>query len=194
MMPDDMRNSTPRKPARDAAGEMARTVRDAAEASQQASRRGEEAVRQTPERASENTSRIASDAADASQQVAKRSAEQFDQMVSRQFEASQEATRHVQQNLDVLMQVGGVLTTGFQSILQEWANYAQSAARRNVDGVNSLLRAGTLQDLASAQSDLLVSEIQILLDSSVRISEVTAGLARDAAQGISDRARQVERY
>jgi hypothetical protein len=189
-MPDDMRNSTPRKPARDAAGEVARTVHDAAEASQQASRRSEEAVRQTAERASKNASRIASDAADASQHMAKRSAEQFDQMVSRQFEASQEATRHVQQNLDVLMQVGGVLAGGFQSTLREWADYAQSAARRNVDGVNSLLRARTLQDLASAQSDLLVSEIQILLNSSVRISEVTAGLARDAAQGISDRTRQ----
>jgi hypothetical protein len=190
MMPDDMRNSTPRKSARDAASEVARTVRDAAEASQQASRRGEEAVCQTAERASETASRIASDAADASQQVAKRSAEQFDQMVSRQFEASQEATRHVQQNLDVLMQVGGVLATGFQSILREWADYAQTAARRNVDGVNRLLRARTPQDLASEQSDLLVSELQLLLDSSVRISEVTAGLARDAAQGISDRTRQ----
>ena len=193
-MPDDMRNSTPRKSARDAAGEVARTVRDAAEASQQASRRSGEAVRQTAERANENASRIASDAADASQQVAKRSAKQFDQMVSRQFEASQEATRHVQQNLDVLMRVGGVLTDGFQSILREWADYAQTAARRNVDGVNSLLRARTLQDLASVQSDLLALQLQLLLDSSVRISEVTAGLARDAAQGINDRTRQAERH
>jgi hypothetical protein len=146
------------------------------------------------ERANENASRIAGDAANASQQVVKRSAEHFDQMVTRQFEVSQEAARYVQQNLDVLMQVGGVLTSGFQSILREWANYAQTAARRNVDGINSLLRARTLQDLASAQSDLLVSELQLLLDRSVRISEVTAGLARDAAQGISDRARQAERH
>src|SRR3954447_775025 len=194
MMPDDTGKGSPRKEVRDAASQMARTVRDAAEASRPTSRSGGEAIRQTPERASETASRIASDAADASQQVAKRSAEQFDQMVTRQFEASQEATRHVQQNLDVLMQVGGVLAGGFQSIVREWADYAQTAARRNVDGVNSLLRARTPQDLASAQSDLLVSELQLLLDHSVRISEVTAGLARDAAQGISDRARQAERH
>ena len=77
------------------------------------------------------------------------------------------------------MQVGGVLAGGFQSILREWADYAQTAARRNVDGVNSLMRARTPQDLASAQSDLLVSEIQLLLDSSIKISEATAHLARD---------------
>ena len=203
MMPDDMGKGTPRKEARDAAGEMARTirdadagrksVRDAAEASREASRSGGEAIRQTAERASETASRIASDAADASQQMAKRSAEQFDQMFTRQIEASQEVTRHAQQNLDVLMQVGGVLAGGFQSILREWADYAQSAARRNVDGVNSLMRARTLQDLASAQSDLLASELHLLLDSSVRISEATARLARDAAQGISDRTQQAQR-
>ena len=190
-MPDDTGKSTPRKEVRDAAGEMART--DAAEASRQTSRRGGEAIRQTAERASGTASRVAGDAADASQQVAKRSAEQFDQIFTRQFEASQEVIRHAQQNLDVLMQVGGVLAGGFQSILREWADYAQTAARRNVDGVNSLMRARTPQDLASAQSDLLVSEIQLLLDSSVKISEATAHLARDAAQTINDRTRQAER-
>jgi hypothetical protein len=191
MMPDDTGKGIPRKEVRDAAGEMART--DAAEASRQTSRRGGEAIRHKVERASGTASRIAGDAADASQQVAKRSAEQFDQMVTRQFEASQEVIRHAQQNLDVLMQVGGVLAGGFQSILREWADYAQSAARRNVDGVNNLMRARTLQDLASAQSDLLTSEIQLLLNSSAKISEVTAGLARDAAHGISDCTRQAQR-
>ena len=124
--------------------------------------------------------------------MAKRSAEQFDQMFTRQIEASQEVTRHAQQNLDVLMQAGGVLAGGFQSILREWTDYAQSAVQRNVDGVNSLMRARTVQDLASAQSDLLASELQLLLDSSVRISEATARLARDAAQGINDRTQQAQ--
>jgi hypothetical protein len=91
------------------------------------------------------------------------------------------------------MQVGGVLAGGFQSILREWADYAQTTARRNVDGVNNLMRARTLQDLASAQSDLLASEFQLLLNSSVKISEVTARLARDAAQDNSDRTRQAQR-
>jgi hypothetical protein len=191
MMPDDMGKSTPRKEVRDAVGEMARI--DAAEASWQTSRGGGEAIRQTAERTSGIASRVAGDAADAGQQVAKRSAEQFDQIFTRQFETSQEVIRHAQQNLDVLMRVGGLLAGGFQSILREWADYAQTAARRNVDGVNSLMRARTPQDLAAAQSDLLVSELQLLLDSSVKISEVTAHLARDAAQGIGARTRQAER-
>jgi len=147
----------------------------------------------TAERVSGAVSRTAGDAAEASQQVTERSAEQFGQMFTRQIEVSQEVTRHAQQNLDVVMQAGGVLAGGFQSILREWTDYAQSAVQRNVDGVNSMMRARTVQDLASAQSDLLTSEIQLLLNSSARISEATARLARDAARSISDRTQQAQR-
>jgi hypothetical protein len=199
MMPNEMGKGAPRKEASDAAGEVARTsrdtdvgrknVRDAAEAGQETIRSGGEAIGKTTERAGEAISQIAGDA---SQQMAKRAAEQFDQMFTRRIEVSQEVARHAQQNLEVLMQAGGVLASGFQSILREWADYAQSAVQRNVDGVNSLMRARTVQDLASAQSDLLASELRLLLDSSVRISEATARLARDAAQGINDRTRQAQ--
>ena len=202
-MPNDMGKGIPRTGASTVGGEVARTsrdaeasrksVRDAAEAGRDAIRSGGQAIGQTTERASETASRITGKAADASQQTAKRSAKQFDQMLTRQIEASQEITRHAQRNLDVLMQAGGVLAGGFQSILREWTDYAQSAAQRNVEGVNSLMRARTVQDLASAQSNLLTSEIQLLLDSSVRISEATARLARDAARGISDRTQQAQR-
>ena len=54
------------------------------------------------------------------------------------------------------------------------------------------MRARTLQDLARAQSDPLTAEIHLLLDSSARISEATARLARDAARSISDRTQQVQ--
>ena len=198
-MPNEMGKGTPRKEASDAAGEVARTsrdtdvgrknVRDAAEAGRETIRSGGEAIGKTTERTGEAISQIAGDA---SQQMAKRAAEQFDQMFTRRIEVSQEVARHAQQNLEVLMQAGGVLASGFQSILREWADYAQSAIQRNIDGANSLMRARTLQDLASAQSDLLASELRLLLDSSVRISEATARLARDAAQGINDRTRQAQ--
>jgi hypothetical protein len=200
MMPDDTGKGSPRKEVRDAASEMARTsrdadagrksVREAAETSREAIRSGGEAIRQTPERASGTASRIASDAAGASQQVTQQSAEQFGQMFTRQIEASQEVARHAEQNLDVLMQAGGVLAGGFQSIMQEWTDYTQKAVRRNIDGVSSIMRARTVQDLASAQSDLLTSELHLLLDSSIRISEATARLAGDAAQRINNRTRQ----
>jgi hypothetical protein len=202
MMPNSTEKATLRQETRDAGGEMERTirnadasrksVRDAAEASRETSRGGE-AIGETAERASETMSRIASDAADASQQMAERAAEEFGQMFTRRIEASKEILQHTQQNLDVLMRVGGVLAGGSQSILSEWADYAQSAMQCNIDGVNSLMRARTLQDLASAQSDLLALELRLLLNSGVRISEATTRFARDAAQCINDRTQQAQR-
>jgi hypothetical protein len=202
MMPNSIGKATLRQETRDAGGEMERTirnadasrksVRDAAEASRETSRGGE-AIGETAERASETMSRIASDAADASQQMAERAAEEFGQMFTRRIEASKEILQHTQQNLDVLMRVGGVLAGGSQSILSEWADYAQRAMQCNIDGVNSLMRARTLQDLASAQSDLLASELHLLLNSGVRISEATTRFARDAAQCINDRTQQAQR-
>ena len=101
-------------------------------------------------------------------------------------------------SLEALIAEQGVAQTAtfdrlFRSGADWWADYAQSAIQRNVDGVNSLLRARTLQDLASAQSDLLASELHLLLNSSVRISEATTRLARDAAQSINDRPQQAQR-
>jgi len=199
-----MGKGSPRKGAVDAGGEMARTirdaadagrksVRDAAEASRQTSRSGGEAMRQTTERAGETASRIADDAADASQQMAGRAAEQFGWMFTGQIEASQEVTRHAQQNLDVMMRVGAVLAGGLQSILREWTDYAQGAAQRNVDRINGMMRVQSPQDLASAQGDLLASEIHLLLNSSARISEATAQFAKDAAQCIEEHTEQAQR-
>jgi len=162
-----------------------KSVRDAA-ASWEAHRSGE-TIGKPPERASEAVARIVSEAADASQQMVERAAEEFDQMLIWRIEASKEMIQTTLQNLDVMMRVGSVLAGGSQAILSEWADYAQSAMQRNIDGVNSLMRTHTLQDLASAQSDLLTSELQLLLNSSVRISEATTRLAKDAAQSINDR-------
>jgi len=198
MMPDDMRKGIPRREASTVGGEVAktvheteasrRTVRDAAEASAGTASRSLEASREIV-RGGEAVSRIASDAADTSQQAA----EQFSQMFTGRIGDYQEIFLHVQQNLDVLMQVGGVVVGGLPSIVQEWTGYAQSAVQHNIDGVNSMMRVRSLEDLTSAQSDLMTSQIRLLLNSSVKISEAAARLARDAAQSIDNRTRQAQR-
>jgi hypothetical protein len=189
MMPDSSGKTSFRKEAIDAGDEVERFIRDAAETLRDTSR-GVDAAAQTTERASEAMAQVASDAADASRRMVEQAAEEYSQMVTRRIEASKEIIQHTQQSLDIMMQVGTVLAGGSQSIMREWADYARSAMQCNIDGINSMMRAHTLQDLASAQSDLLTSEIHLLLNSSVRISEATARLAKDAAQGINDRTPQ----
>ena len=133
---------------------------------------------------------LVSNAADASQQVAQRSADEANQISTQRIEAAREVVSRTQQNLDVMLQTGSRLAGGFQAVLREWADYTRNAVQCNVDGVNSILRARTLQELMAAQSDLLNAEVQVMLTSSVRISEATARVAKDVAQSIGERTQQ----
>jgi hypothetical protein len=74
--------------------------------------------------------------------------------------------------------------------MQEWADYTRKATQCHIDGMNSILRARTPQDLVVAQSDLLNAEMRVMLNSSVKIAEATARVAKEASQSISERTHQ----
>jgi len=75
-------------------------------------------------------------------------------------------------------------------IMREWADYTRNAMQCNIDGMNSIMSARTPQDLMAAQRELLNAEVQVVLNSSVRISEAMLRVAKDAAQSIDERTRQ----
>ena len=88
-----------------------------------------------------------------------------------------------------MIQTGVKLADGFQAIMREWADYTRNAMQCNIDGMNSIMRARTPQDLIAAQSELLNAEVRVMLNSGVRISEATLRVARDAAQSNAERTR-----
>jgi hypothetical protein len=185
-----------RKVTRDAADTMERNIDKGAEAATRTAERSAEAtrdvaeksaqaLRSTTEQATETASKITSDAAEATRKVTDQTTQQFGRVFNLQAKASEEVANRTQQNLDVLLQTSSLLAEGFQSVLREWMSYTQSAVQRNIDGMNTIMRARTMQDLLAAQSDLLNAEVQLLLNSSVKVSEVTARVANDAAQKIN---------
>jgi hypothetical protein len=181
-----------RKITRDAADTMERNIDKGAEAATKTAEatrdvadKNAQAFRSTTEKATETASRITHDAAEATKQVTDQTTQQFGRVFNLQAKASEEVANRTQQNLDVLLQTSSLLAEGFQSVLREWMSYTQSAVQRNIDGMNTILRARTMQDLLAAQSDLLNAEVQLLLNSSVKVSEVTARVANDAAQKIN---------
>jgi hypothetical protein len=181
-----------RKITRDAADTMERNIDKGAEAATKTAEatrdvadKNAQAFRSTTEKATETASRITHDAAEATKQVTDQTTQQFGRVFNLQAKASEEVANRTQQNLDVLLQTSSLLAEGFQSVLREWMSYTQSAVQRNIDGMNTIMRARTMQDLLAAQSDLLNAEVQLLLNSSVKVSEVTARVANDAAQKIN---------
>jgi hypothetical protein len=169
------------------------TFKRGVEASRDTAQKGAEVLRSSTEKAAETASRFTDDAVGAARKVTDQSAEQFGRVFTLQAKASEEVANRAQQNLDVMLQTSTVLADGFQSVMREWVSYAQTAMQRNIDGVNSILRARTVQDLVAAQSDLISAEVQLLLNSSVKISETTARVANDAAQRINESTKQQAR-
>src|SRR5919107_49651 len=177
--------------ASQAGGETARNVMEAT--------RGE-ATRKNAETAEQNLQKVVddlrgtvehsaarlSDVVGTSREMSERTDEQLGQMTELRDKASKELASRTQQNLAVMIQTGTRLADGFQAIMREWADYTRNAMQCNIDGMNSIMRARTPQDLMAAQRDLLHAEMRIMLTSGVRISEATIRVAKDAVQSIAE--------
>ena len=187
-----------RKTAHDASQPSGETVRKVVEAtSRDVIRKNAEAAEQNLQKAAEDlrgtmgrSAETAGNVADATRQVSGRAVEQLGQMSAMQEKAFKDVTGRTQQNLGVMMQTGIKLADGYQSIMREWADYTRNAVQCHIDGMNSIMRARSPQDFMAAQSDLLNAEVHLMLSSSVKISEATARVARDAAQSIGDQTQQ----
>ncbi|MCI0431421.1 MAG: phasin family protein [Rhodospirillales bacterium] len=137
----------------EASRETGDTRRRGAEEAGEASRRGAEEVRATAERAVETASDIYA-------------------------RSAQETT----QGLEAAVKYSTVLASGMQTLWHEWIGCAQDVVQRNMDGVQNLMRSRSPSDFFAAQSDLLRDEVQAMIDSGSRLSEVSARIASDAAR------------
>jgi hypothetical protein len=187
-----------RKTAHDASQPSGEAVRKVVEAtSRDGIRKNAEAAEQNLQKAAEDlrgtiacSAEPADNVADVTRQVSGRAVEQLGQVSAIQDKAFKDVTGRTQQNLGVMMQTGIKLAGGYQSIMREWADYTRNAVQCHIDGMNSIMRARSPQDFMAAQSNLLNAEVHLMLSSSVKISEATARVARDAAQSIGDQTQQ----
>lgn len=115
------------------------------------------------------------------------------QFFSMQARASEDMANRTSQTFDVIMQCGTVMADGWQSIMKEWMDYAQGAVQRNMDGVNDIMRARSVQDVLTKQNDRVREELELLLNSSARVSEASARVAGDACRRLHERSEQQQR-
>jgi hypothetical protein len=188
---------TGRKIAHDASQPGGQPVRKVVEAtSRDMTRKIDGAAEQNLRKAAEDLRGAVRDAgetagntADVARQASDQVVEQLGQVSTTQENAVKDVTGRTQQNLGNMMQTGVRLVDGYQAIMREWADYTRSAVQCNIDGMNSIMRARTPQDLIAAQSELLNAEVRVMLNSGVRISEATLRVVQDAARRNAERTR-----
>lgn len=125
-------------------------------------------------------------ALDAVTEFAEQSATQVSRLLDYSFRVSQEATKQATQNLDVLMQCGSIIAGGWQAILREWVSATQETTQRNMSDLEELLQCRTVDAFLSRQSSILRDRVEVIQNSSARISEVSAQVANDTAKRISE--------
>jgi hypothetical protein len=160
-------------------------TRQNAEAAEQTLQKATEDLRDTMGRSAETVS----DVFGMSREMSQRADEQLDQMSALRDKAAKELASRTQQNLGAMIQTGAKLSDGFQAIMREWAAYTRDAMQCNIDGMNRIMRARTPQDLRTAQKQLMNAEVQVMLNSGVRISEATLRVASDAVQSVGGRTK-----
>jgi hypothetical protein len=176
---------TGRKIAHDASQPDGQPIRKVVEASRRDMTRKNDAAEQNLRKTADDlrgTVRDASETADVVRQASGPVVEQLSQVAATQEKAVKDVTDRTQQNLSSIMQTGVKLVEGYQAIMLEWADYTRSAVQCNIEGMNSIMRARTPQDLLAAQSELLNAEVRVMLNSGVRISEATLRVAQNAAR------------
>ena len=187
-----------RKTAHDASETGGETVRkDMAATSRDVIRNNAEAAEQTLQQAAkdlhstiERSAETVSDVAGAARQASGQSVEQLDRLSAMQDRAVKEIAGRTQQNLDVIIQTGIKLAAGFQSVMRAWADYTLNATQCNIDGMNTILRTRTLQELVTAQNNLLKAEMRVMLNGSVKITEATSHVAQEVASSIGKQMMQ----
>src|SRR5919199_1945326 len=122
-------------------------------------------------------------------QVAERSVDRFE----RAFGLSEGVGETAQQSshdIQAIAECTTVLAQGVQDISREWLEWAQKRVQRQLEGFDALLRSRTPQDLIAAQSDFMRGNLELLLDSSRRIAEMSLHAADEAAQKVTAQAEQ----
>ena len=91
------------------------------------------------------------------------------------------------ENLDVVMQVVSTTASGYQSAVTELADQGQQAFQRNFDAFSQALRVRTTTDLLNIQTRYLHDSLGAVLNTSARISEISAETAAEAAGKLQQR-------
>src|SRR3954469_24932241 len=165
----------------DEAARTARTVTDeAARVGEQTARTGADMARRGTETARDTFQTGLNTATETFQRLS----DQVTKVLGFNGPQAEELARRASQNLQAVTQANTVLARGFQEASHEWINMARERVTKNMEGLNRLAGARSVQDLVAVQSDLARDGLQQVIDTNKRVAELSVRVADEAARAI----------
>jgi phasin family protein len=124
---------------------------------------------------------------------AERSTEQALQMFGHSGLQRQDLTRQSSQSLAAIGEAGLIFAQGIQELSREWLDLVQERVTKNLDGFNALARCRSLPDLMAAQGELLRTNLQQNVDSTRKLSEMSARVTNEATRMMARRMDAAQR-
>jgi phasin family protein len=173
------RNDNDQNKAADEAARTARTITDeAARVGEQSARAGADMARRGAETAGDTLQ----SGLNTANETFQRMSDQVTKVLGFNGPQSEELARRSSQNLQAVSQASSVLARGAQEATREVLNLVQDRLQKNVEAVNRLAGARSVQDFVAVQSDLARDGLQQVIDTNKRIAELSVRVAEEAAR------------
>jgi phasin family protein len=173
-----------RETEREATGSASRTARTVSDAAEQTARTTAEAFRRNAEGLS-HTWRESSEAAG---RIAERSMDQLSKMMGFSGESAKQTMRQSASGVQALVDSSTVFAGALQTLSGEWIRFVQQQTEGNLEHVDNLIGCRTPQECVALQMQMVRDNMEALLKTARRTSELSTKFADDAVKRLNEAA------
>lgn len=123
-------------------------------------------------------------------EAARRSTDQAMQVFGRSDGGAQNLTEQASQNLRAVAESGTALARGVQDVTRECVELSQKRLQTNIDGLHQLARCRSVADLVALQTALIRNNLDLTLDNSRRLAELTIQMTDEATRTVTVQAEK----
>ena len=142
------------------------------------------------EHATENTKQLVQKSVETASHHAREATERFSRTLGFSGEGSERLARQSKQNMEAVTRCGTVLTQAFQDASRHWFELGQKQWQRNLEGLNKLTQAKSVQEFTAIQSELAREGLQNMVQDSRTITETSVRAVEEASKTFSSVAQQ----
>jgi hypothetical protein len=147
-----------------------------------AARDGLNTVTELHAQATETSKKLLQDGVETAAKQAREATDRLTRTLGFSGQDSERLARQSKQNMEAVTRCGTVLTQAFQDASRNWFELAQKQWQRNLDGMNKLARATSVQEFTAIQSELVREGLQQMVQDSRGIAETSLRAVEDASK------------